>query len=83
MYVCVCRAVKSRALEAAIDQGATSITALQKRLAVGTGCGQCLSFTEEILREKLTANDTGTRNVVPLRSKFYDAGPPGRHAATS
>lgn len=81
MYVCVCRAVKSRALETAIDQGATSITALQKRLAVGTGCGQCLSFAEEMLREKLTANDT--RNVVPLRSKVYAAGPSGRHAATS
>ena len=66
VYICVCRAVNARTLKTAIDQGASTVAALQERLAVGTGCGQCLNHARQILEQQLGAKPD-TAKIVALR----------------
>jgi bacterioferritin-associated ferredoxin len=41
MYVCICRAVCDREVEAAIDGGATTVEAVTKACGAGGDCGAC------------------------------------------
>jgi bacterioferritin-associated ferredoxin len=41
MYVCVCKAVCDREVEAAIDDGATSVEAVTNACGAGGDCGAC------------------------------------------
>ncbi len=52
MYVCICNSVNHRQIEDAVKRGDVSSPAcLRKRLGVGTGCGLCLEFAEELLMD--------------------------------
>ncbi len=53
MFVCVCNGITDREIEAAIDQGATSLEDLAGTLGVTTGCGTCAAYTRQILDRAL------------------------------
>ncbi len=51
MYVCVCNAVSDKAIKQAVKQGHESLEAIQRELAVGTCCGRCKTFAQEVIRQ--------------------------------
>lgn len=53
MYVCLCRAVTDRAIQKAIDQGATSYRDIRDQLDAGTCCGKCVPDIRDMLDEQL------------------------------
>ena len=54
MIVCICRGKSDRDVEAAIDDGATSIRDLQ-RCGMGTDCGSCHNVLRVMLAEAAAA----------------------------
>ena len=51
MIVCVCHNVSDRAIRAAMDAGATSLSEIRAQLNVGACCGKCLPSAKAIVRE--------------------------------
>ena len=51
MYVCVCNAVTDTAIKQAVKKGHDSLEAIQKELYVGTCCGRCKPFAQELIRQ--------------------------------
>jgi bacterioferritin-associated ferredoxin len=49
VYVCYCHAVTAREVEAAVDDGATTVDAVGDETGAGTGCGTCHPTIEEIV----------------------------------
>lgn len=49
MYVCICNAVTDRQIVEALSEGADTLAKLQKKLAVSTCCGSCITAIEDIL----------------------------------
>lgn len=41
MYICVCRGITDKHIQAAAQQGVSSIEELAQSMGVGTGCGVC------------------------------------------
>ena len=60
MYVCVCNAITSRQLDAAIEGGAATLGQLQMDLGVAQGCGCCAEGIEQHLAEI-----AATRSALP------------------
>ena len=52
MYVCLCKGITDSQIRAAVDQGADSITELQKKIGVALSCGSCIEMTESILTQE-------------------------------
>ena len=52
MYVCLCKGITDTQIRAAVDQGANSITKLQKKIGVAQSCGSCIEMTESILKQE-------------------------------
>jgi bacterioferritin-associated ferredoxin len=57
MYVCICNGITEREIRSCIEDGATSLRDLRKRLCIGTQCGKCVRDVRSILREEGTASD--------------------------
>lgn len=53
MYICVCKAVKERHIREAVRNGACSLRELSRDLGVGTGCGKCVPYAQEVVAEEL------------------------------
>ena len=53
MYVCICHGVTDRQIEAAIDDGATTMRMITAELNVGNQCGNCCSCAKKLLNNKL------------------------------
>ena len=51
MIVCVCHNVSDRAIRAAMDAGATSLSEIRAQLNVGACCGKCLPSAKAIVGE--------------------------------
>ncbi len=51
MIVCVCHNVSDRAIRAAMDAGATSLSEIRAQLNVGACCGKCLPSAKAIVSE--------------------------------
>ena len=49
MYVCLCRAVNSTTVEAAIRAGAVSVETVGEQCGAGTVCGKCRNTIERLL----------------------------------
>lgn len=49
MYICICNAVTDRQIAEALSEGADTLAKLQKKLAVSTCCGSCITDIEDIL----------------------------------
>lgn len=50
MFVCMCRAVTLRTVQATIDAGADSLEAVEGRCGAGGDCGSCREEIADILR---------------------------------
>jgi bacterioferritin-associated ferredoxin len=51
MIVCICHNVSDRAIRAAMDAGATSLSEIRARLNVGACCGKCLPSAKALVSE--------------------------------
>jgi bacterioferritin-associated ferredoxin len=60
MIVCVCQRVSDRAIDAAIQAGATDLTSLSRTTGAGTDCGCC--------REELAARADAARRTAACSS---------------
>lgn len=58
MYVCVCKAVTEKQLNAAVRAGARNLRALRKELGITSDCGRCAQFAHECLRNCLEEAET-------------------------
>ncbi|AIE75986.1 MULTISPECIES: (2Fe-2S)-binding protein [unclassified Synechocystis] len=58
MYICVCRGISDKQIEAAAQQGITSLEELSESMGVGADCGVCQGHAcqvlEAIARQKVT-----------------------------
>jgi bacterioferritin-associated ferredoxin len=52
MYVCVCRAVTEKEVEAAIDGGAQTIAQVTAACDAGGDCGACRGMIADMIDEK-------------------------------
>jgi len=50
MIVCMCRAVTLRTVRAAIESGADSLEAVERRCGAGGDCGSCREEIADVLR---------------------------------
>ena len=51
MYVCICNAVTERQIRQEVARGARTITDLRRALNIGSRCGACECFAEEVLAD--------------------------------
>ena len=58
MIVCVCHNVSDRAIRAAMDAGATSLSEIRAQLNVGACCGKCIPSAKVLLSERSEAAST-------------------------
>jgi bacterioferritin-associated ferredoxin len=58
MYVCICKNVTEKDIKRAVRDGAYSVSCLQSKLGVATGCGECRAVANEILENSVTHNGT-------------------------
>jgi bacterioferritin-associated ferredoxin len=68
MYVCVCNAVTERQVNAAINNGATTIKDLNRQLGVGAQCGACVGCAKECLNKTNAQNANKTTNVFSIKN---------------
>jgi len=61
MYVCSCRAITDRTVDAAIASGASTVPEVAARCGAGSGCGGCWPELERLLG---TRADQGSLEVV-------------------
>jgi len=75
VYVCLCHAATTRDIDAAIDDGATTVEEIGDACGAGTGCGACVGDIEARLacaaaREQISVGTIHcSRSVVPVRLK--------------
>ena len=50
MYVCICNAVTDRHIAQAVDEGALTVEDLQRKLSLGSQCGNCKSCAKDCLK---------------------------------
>ncbi len=53
MIVCICNNVSDKAIRAAVDAGATSLSEIRAQLNVGSCCGKCNAFAKTLVRAHL------------------------------
>lgn len=58
MFACICRAVTSDEVAAAIDDGAATVKAVAMATRACTGCGMCRERIRAMLGERLPAQLT-------------------------
>jgi nitrogen fixation NifU-like protein len=51
MYVCLCKAITTEDLEAAVRKGHKTLPSIQKCTGAGSGCGRCREFTQSLLED--------------------------------
>ncbi len=51
MIVCICHNVSDRAIRAAMDAGATSLSEIRAQLSVGACCGKCIPSAKALVSE--------------------------------
>jgi bacterioferritin-associated ferredoxin len=51
MYVCICKQITDKEIEAAVADGHTELEALSSHLGLGMNCGNCRGYTNQILAE--------------------------------
>ena len=58
MYICLCNAVTEREIRSCAQEGACSMSDLERCLGVGTNCGRCRSMATEILNDSRSDSRT-------------------------
>ncbi len=52
MIVCLCHGVSERTLEEVIDEGATTLKAVEKKCGAGGDCGSCRFHIAKVIAER-------------------------------
>jgi bacterioferritin-associated ferredoxin len=52
MFVCLCNAVTDREIREAVDNGVEHVDELGALCGVGTGCGGCRNFAQELIENR-------------------------------
>jgi bacterioferritin-associated ferredoxin len=68
MYVCLCRAVTSKAVIDAIEAGATTTRKVAEACGAGTECGRCRNNVRRMIEAH--ESSTGGRTAA-LRRRFF------------
>jgi bacterioferritin-associated ferredoxin len=70
MIVCVCHNVSDRAIRAAMDAGATSLSEIRAQLNVGACCGKCIPSAKALVSEH---HEEGPIRFTALRRELVAA----------
>ena len=70
MIVCICHNVSDRAIRAAMDAGATSLSEIRAQLNVGACCGKCLPSAKALVSEH---HEEGAIRFTALRRELVAA----------
>ncbi len=68
MYVCVCKAVKSCEVEAAIDAGAATVGAVTRACGAGGDCGMCHATIDAMIEQRDARTGVRSLRVLPPRA---------------
>lgn len=49
MIICLCQNVSDRTINVLIEQGVTTVKAMQEKCSIGRGCGKCVCMVKELL----------------------------------
>jgi len=49
MFVCLCSAITDRQIHEAVDRGVHEVTQLEELWGVGSGCGTCREFAQQLI----------------------------------
>lgn len=52
MIVCVCKRVNSSQIKEAVRNGAADVLDVSQKLGLGTGCGCCVEFAEQMIDDE-------------------------------
>lgn len=52
MYICICKQITDTQIHQEIENGATTLAELSKRLGVATQCGKCGRCARNMIRRK-------------------------------
>lgn len=70
MIVCICHNVSDRAIRAAMDAGATSLSEIRAQLNVGACCGKCIPSAKALVSEH---HEEGAIRFTALRRELVAA----------
>jgi len=65
MYVCVCKAVTDKEVEAAIDEGAHTVDQVTATCQAGGDCGSCRGMIEDMIEDRLGCR---SKRRLPVRA---------------
>ena len=51
MYICICHQITDRQIRRVVDQGASTLGDVQRRLPVGGCCGCCIESAKSLIAE--------------------------------
>lgn len=51
MFVCVCNAITDSQIIEELDNGASNLRDISRRLEVGRNCGQCCTAAKQIIKQ--------------------------------
>jgi bacterioferritin-associated ferredoxin len=76
MWICLCKAVNTGTIRAAIDEGAKSLSAIADACAAGTVCGKCKRTIYVLLGERVAPPPAGrTAMSAPYRMTIIHSVP--------
>lgn len=52
MIVCVCKRISDKTIKEFIENGISDFRHLQAHCAVGSGCGKCIRFVEQMIEKR-------------------------------
>lgn len=73
MYVCICKAVTDSQITNALRHGCKDVADISQTLGVGTGCGSCLPFAEELVESQRGGQLQQNTQIRPATDQFYPA----------
>ena len=68
MYVCVCRAVTDKEVEASIDEGAHTVEAVTAACQAGGDCGACQGMIEDMIEARTGCPCPSKRRLPVVRA---------------
>lgn len=81
MYVCICNALNSRAVNQAIDDGAETVGQVYKACGASPQCGKCKFMIREMLDDRTPLSGSVHRAAASAPGAPADPLPVAIHAA--
>ena len=80
MYACICHAVTTAEVDAAVALGAKSVKQVRKATGAGSACGTCVKRLSCLLAAARVADDLAPVEVMPEAERLPAAAPAFEHA---